>query len=85
MKLNKFIQQLDLIISPPLKFNQKLEAIKRIIATQLDFKMLNGLVSEKELVKLDYYIRNKINENFNNKGLQKSLFYTHFITENNND
>ena len=78
IKINKVKQEINQVVSSPLKFNQIIDAIKRIITPQLDFEMLNGLCSMKELRKLDSYIRGAINKCLNTKGLPKDLFYTHY-------
>ena len=49
IRINKIKQEINQVISSPLKFNQMIDAIRRIITPQLDFEMLNGLCSAKEL------------------------------------
>jgi hypothetical protein len=41
---------------------QKIEAMKRFVLPMLDFIMLNGDVDENQLMKMDKYIRGRIDE-----------------------
>lgn len=59
-----------------MKFNQKIDALKRIIAPQLDYEMLNGICPQKELKALGAHIMGKIQASLNTLGLPIKYVYT---------
>lgn len=59
-----------------MKFNQKIDALKRIISPQLDYEMLNGVCPQKELKALGAHIRGQIQASLNHLGLQIKFVYT---------
>jgi hypothetical protein len=61
--------RLEKIMESLLPIVQKIDAMKTFVLPMLDFMMLNGDVGEKQLMKMDKYIRGRINELLKVRGL----------------
>jgi hypothetical protein len=61
-KLTEMKIRLKKIMESPLLIVQKIDAMKISVLPMLDFMMLNGDVGEKQLTKMDKYIRGRVNE-----------------------
>jgi hypothetical protein len=62
IRLKKIVESLLLIV-------QKIDAMKTFVLPTLDFMMLNGDVSEKQVIEMDKYIRERVNEMLKVRGL----------------
>ena len=69
------IEKLDVV---PLRFNQKVDAIKRFIIPSLDYILTNGEVPQKAIDKLEAAIKRVINKFIGNTGVLKEFATTHW-------
>lgn len=75
LRLNKIQNEISKIIDSPLKINQKLDAIRRMILPELDFEFLNGSCPEKDIKSLDLFIRCSFMKLINTNSLPVDFFY----------
>lgn len=74
--LNKVESNIKQILLSPLKFIQKLDAIRRICTPSLDYIFLNGAVSLKKIKAIDASIRGNICRCLNASGIPINAFST---------
>lgn len=72
------IRNIERLDNVPLRFNQKVDAIKRFIIPSLDHMMTNGEVPLKAIDKLEAAIRRMINKYIGNTGVLKEFGNTHW-------
>jgi hypothetical protein len=68
-KLTEMKIRLRKIMESPLLVVQKIDAMKTFVLPMLDFMMLNGDVGEKQLMKMDKFIRGRVDELLKVRGL----------------
>ena len=74
----KAIKDIEKLDATPLRFNQKIDAIKRFIVPSLDYIITNGEVPQKMIDKLEAAIKRVVDHFVGNNGVLKEFPTTHW-------